>query len=296
VALFTKQKLSDAERQTWSAQLLEVSAAELSEFGELPTLGSTWEEHDAEFNRLYAFVYYPKFGILAGAEMHADGLRLSGFRIVKARFETNYGGMILLADEVEDLPADMSPGAAYWVVNTGELDDDGRQIWGFQYLASSWKYLKSSLMARVKEWDLVNRRNQLNWSKFFNFAAFAILAILTVIALWPIVGDVILGAVLGEAINIGGVATAAFGSLGAAYAGNKLWLGISRALADQFDTVVDDQFINAADQFNDGGSVLVFVGNVLETRDEAPENPPELVQGGGYGALLLAAAALIFLF
>jgi hypothetical protein len=295
VALFTKQKLSDAERQTWSAQLLEVSEAELSEFGELPTLGSTWEEHDTEFNRLYTFVYYPKYGILAGAEMHADGLRLSGFRIAKARFDTNYGGMILLADEVEDLPADMSPGAAYWIVNTGELDDDGRQIWGFQYLASSWKHLKNSLMARVKEWDLVNRRNQLNWSKFFNIAAFAILAIVTTIALWPIVGDVLLGAALGEAINIGGVATAALGSLGAAYAANKAWLGISRALADQFDTVVDDQFINAADQFNDGESVLVFVGNVLTERAEAPLDPPELAQGGGFGALLLAASAILIL-
>lgn len=295
MALFTKQKLSDAERQTWSAQLLEVSVAELAEFGELPTLGSTWEEHDAEFNRLYSLVYYPKYGILAGAEMHADGLRLSGFRNIKASFDTEYGGMILLADEVEELPADMNPGAAYWIVNTGEEDDDGRQVWGFQYLASSWKHLKNSLMARVKEWDLVNRRNQLNWSKFFNFAAFAILAIVTVIALWPIVGSVALGVVLGETVSVGAALGAAGAALSAAYAANKVWLGISRELADQFDTVVDDQFINAADQFNDGSSVLVFVGNVLTERTEAPLNPPELDQGGGLGAVLLAASALLIL-
>ena len=293
MALFTKQKLSDAERQVWSAQLLEVRLAELDRFGEFPTLGDTWKENDSEWNRLYSTVYLPKYGILAGAEMHADGLRLSGYR--QYLFDVAYGGMIILADELDELPADMSPGGVYWIVNSGEFDEAGAQIWGFQFVASSWKYAKSSMIARVKEWDLENKRNQLNWSKFFNFAAAAILAIITFIALWPIVGEVLLGAALGEAISIAGVAKVAGAALLGAYTSNRAWLGISRTLADNFDIEVDDEFVNAADQFNDGGSVLVFVGNVLETRDEAPENPPELVQGGGFGALLLAAAALIFL-
>jgi len=300
VALFTKQKLSDSERQTWTAQLLEVRQEEIERFGEFPTLGDTWEENDSEWNRLYSTVYLPKYGILAGAEMHADGLRLSGYRkIPKFINEKGHGyfnGMILLADEVEDLPADMSPGAAYFIVNTEELDDQGRQVWGFVYLNSSWEYLKSSLMGRVKEWDLVNRRNHLNWSKFFNIAAFAILAIVTAIALWPLVGEVALGLALGESVSVGAVFGAAGASLTGAYTANRAWLGISRSLANAFDTVVDDQFINAADQFNNGDSVLVFVGNVLTERDAAPINPPELSQGGGLGALLLAAAALIFLF
>ena len=254
------------------------------------------EENDSEWNRLYSTVYLPKYGILAGAEMHADGLRLSGFRKFPARFEVNFSGMILLADEVDDLPADMSPGAVYWIVNTGDFDEDGSQIWGFQFISSSWKYAKSSMISRVKEWDLENVRNDLNWSKFFNFVAKSILIIITVIVLWPLTGEVLLGVALGETISIIGVFEAGGIALAAAYASNRAWLGISKGLADMHAIDVQDEFLNAADQFNDGGSVLVFVGNVLEERDKAPLYPPELIQGGGFGALLLAAAALIFLF
>ena len=294
MALFTKGKLSDSERQVWTAQLLEVRLAELERFGELPTqLGATWEENDDEYNRLYAFEYFPKYGITAHVVMHEDGLRLSGYR--GYLFDVALGGMILLADELEDMPPEMSPGEVYWIVNSGEFDDDGAQIWGFQFISTAWKYAKSSMMARVKEWDLENKRNQLNWSKFFSFAAAAILAIITFVALWPIVGEVLLGVALGETISVSGLVAASFAALTGAYAANRAWLGASQALSDEFGVSVESQFIDAAEQFNEGGSVLVFVGNELTEQAEAPMDPPELRQGAGLGPMLLAAAALLLL-
>lgn len=294
MALFTTKKLTDSERQVWSAQLLEVRLAELERFGELPTqLGNTWEENDAEYNRLYAFEYYPKYGFQAHSVMHDDGLRLSGYR--EYVFEVATGGMILLADELEDMPSEMSPGEVYWIVNSGEFDEDGAQIWGFQFISTSWKYAKSSMIARVKEWDLENKRNQLNWSKFFNFAALAILAIITFVALWPVVGQVLLGVALGETITLSAALGAATAALTGAYASNRAWIGISNVLSDEFGVDVDSEFIDASSQFNQGDSVLVFVGNELTERMEAPLNPPELQTGGMAPMLLAAAALLLFL-
>lgn len=294
MALFTKKKLTDSERQVWSAQLLEVRLAELERFGELPTqLGNTWEENDAEYGRLYAFEYYPQYGLQAHNVMHDNGLRLSGYR--EYVFEVATGGMILLADELEDMPSEMSPGEVYWIVNSGEVDEDGAQIWGYQFISTAWKYAKSSMISRVKEWNLENKRNQLNWSKFFSFAAAAILAIITFVALWPIVGEVLLGAALGEAISLAGLAKVAGGAVLAAYASNRAWLGISGELAEQFDIDVESEFMDAAAQFNEGQSVLVFVGNELTEQAQAPINPPELQTGGMAPMLLAAAALLLFL-
>lgn len=297
MALFTKRKLSDSERQAWSAQLLEVRRAELDKFGEVPTLGSTWEENDSEWNRLYATEYFPKYGVLAAAEMHADGYRLSGYR--GFLFDVAQGGMIILADELEELPPDMAPGAVYWTVNTGTYDEEGNQVWLFQFVASSWKYAKSHMKDRVKEWDLENKRKGLflqNWDRYFNFVALALLIIVTVIALVPVAYGVALGIVLGETISI----TGAIAALGAgAAAGWGTYGGYLAIAQDKVDLVfgqpdLDAQFVDSTDQFNRGDAVLVFEGNTLTEQTEAPARPAAL-ESGGLTPLLLAASALFWI-
>ena len=287
MALFTKKKLSDEERQTWSAQLLEVRAAELARWGEFPTLGDNWYTHDLEWNRLYNEVYLPQYGIYAGAEMIAQGLRLSGYR--RYLFDgPNMGGMIILVDELDERPADLSKGEVIWAVNLGP-NEDGIDEWGWQYVSSQWKHAKSYMMARVKEWDLTNLRSQLFWSHAFNWIAKAILVIGTAMILLPVLGGAALGLALGEKVSILGLLEA---SKAALISGGVLATAGIGALSDWGEKLgvewTPEEFTDA-DEFNQG--VLVFVGNDLTIQDAAPTNGP--TDSSGLGALLLAAAGLL---
>tara|TARA_Y100001963_G_C6762379_1_gene440229 strand:+ start:586 stop:1455 length:870 start_codon:yes stop_codon:yes gene_type:complete len=286
MALFTKKKLTDEERQSWSAQLLEVRQAELERYGEEPTLGATWDDHDRAYTELWATEYYPKYGILAWSEMAHDGFYPSGYR--KFLFQGGRGGFILLVDELEDAPSELVPGQVIWVVNLGE-DEQGQTIYGYQMVSSSWKSAKNYMRDRVKDWDLENTRLGLSWDKFFNWVAVGILTVLTVIALVPIVGGVALGVVLGEAISISGAAAAGFAAVTTAWTAYAA-LPIDDILAqlgDQYQ--VDPYFADLPGQVDQG--VLVFVGNELTEQASAPINSPS--DSSGLGALILAAAGLL---
>lgn len=286
MALFTKKKLSDEERQAWSAQLLEVRQAELDRYGEEPTLGATWEEHDATYNELWATEYYPKYGILAWSEMAADGLHLSGYR--KFLFQGGLGGFLLLVDELEDAPTELTPGEVLWVVNLGQ-DEEGQTVYGYQMVSSAWKSAKKYMKDRVKDWDLENTRLGLNWDKYFNWIGIGILSIVTVIVLVPIAGGVALGIAAGEAISISGVAAAGAAAITAAWGAYAALPvdDILQQLGNQYE--LDPYFEDLPGQVNEG--VLVFVGNELTEQTHAPTNSPS--DSSGLGALLLAAAGLL---
>ena len=309
MGLFTKKKLSDAERQAWSAQLLEVRAAELVEYGEGPTLGPTWEAHDAEYTRIWAEEYFPEYGYLAWSMMAADGLRSSSYRsIVPGE------AMLMLESELEEPPNDWISGGVYWVVNTGELAEDGSQIWGYQYVAADWSSFKSSMKSKVKEWDLENTRktNKLwkdAWNRYYKWIALAIVAIVVIIVLAPIVAGVALGIVLGETVSVVGAVAAG----GAALAGSGMLAsasGILESFGGFFESqaAIDDPlFIDSVANFNEdraeiigeinssGTAVMTDDGEVILT-DQAPVNPPELNSGGGFVPLLVAAASyMIFI-
>lgn len=300
MGLFTKQQLTDAERQAWSAQLLEVRTAEFDHFGASPTLGDNWDTHDQEWNRLYAQEYLPRYGILAGSEMHADGLRLSGYR----RFVFGeLGGMIVLASEITDAPADWKAGEVYWIANTGEFDEDGDQIYGYQFISSSWKYAKSHMRERVKDWDLINQRLGLglaNWNKYFKIVAAAILGILIVISLVPIIGGLALGAALGETILVtgsGGLLEALAGAaVGASAAYAALNLDRIEGFLEKHVVGSDPMYSDVDSQFGSENLVPVFEGNTLHFEDNAPANPPALASGDSFFAILAVAAGfLLFL-
>ena len=307
MGLFTKKKLSDAERQAWSAQLLEVRAAELAEFDDEQLLGATWEEHDSEWARLY-YEYYVAYGILAYNEMRADGLgHTSGYRkYIEGE------GMLVLADEMENPPTEWSPGSVWWIVNTQHLDENGDQIWGYQYVSASWATATKYMKDRVKDWDLENTRktNQLwkdDWNRYFKLVALAIVAIVVIIVLAPIAAGVALGIALGETIAIAGVSAAATTAL----AGSSLLASATNVLGfgeNLFGTPeVSAHFVDGLAQFgDDGGSTIindilespevpVFTpGGELVSLEEAPTSPSALSSGGGIGLLLVAAAALLF--
>jgi hypothetical protein len=303
VGLFTKKKLSDAERQAWSAQLLEVRAAELDEFADEDTLGSTWEEHDEEWSRLF-LEYYVEFGILAWNEMAADGLRISGYR----KFIEGEA-MLVIENEFEEPPAEWAKGSVWWLVNTHQLDENGDQIWGYQYVAASWKEATGYMKDRVKDWDLENTRktNKLwkdDWNRYFALVALAIVGIVAVIILAPIAAGVALGVALGETISVGLLASAVGTGLAQAAAFGDKYLSWGENLFGEPEVSAD--FIDALGAFDDGGGatiddvinspgVPVFTpGGELVALDEAPTNPAALASGGGLGLLLAAAAALTF--
>lgn len=293
MALFTKKKLSDAERQAWSAQLLEVRAAELDRYGDQPTLGENWEEHDAEWNRLFAMVYAPQYGYVGAAiEMQKEGLRLSGYR----KFVEGEA-MLLLADELDDLPLGWVSGQVYWVINSGQVDDDGQQIWGFQFVAEQWKYARDEMKKKAKDWDLENTRKGLAldaWNRYFKWVALAILAIVVVIALVPVIGGVALGIALGETISITGALGAAGAAAGAALGAYGIWHEPISEFFSDITPPVDEFFVGAGDRLETTELIPVFKGNDLFLEPNAPTNPSAL-ESGGLGAALLAAAALLLL-
>ena len=311
MALFTKKKLSDAERQAWSAQLLEVRAAELAEYGEAPAWGQSWEEHDAEFWRLYQEQYLPQYGLYAQAMMAADGLREAGYRAF-----VEGAAMLMLADELEQAPSDWSPGQVWWIVDTGAVDSNGNQVWGYQFVSSSWKEATRYMRDAVDRWDLENTRktNQLwkdAWNRYYKWIAIAIVAIVVIIVLAPIVAGVALGIALGEAISLAGVAAAAGGAL----AGSGLLMSAKNALNAGGELLggmqeeVDPFYVDAAAQFQgddatsvlvgeiaSSGSAVVGAGGKITLVDDAPSDPPELNESGGFVPLLLVAASyLIFI-
>ncbi len=276
MGLFTKKKLSDAERQAWSAQLLEVRAAELLEFGDTPQFGDNWDAHDAEWMRLFYEEYLPQYGVAVAAPMMAaDGLRLSGYR----KFLEGTA-MLMIADEVEDGPVEWSPTQVYWCITSDETDANGAQIWGYQLVADDWSSAKSYMKARVDEWGLENTRktNQLwkdAWNRYYKWIAIAIIAIVVIIVLAPVIAGVALGVVLGETISVAGALAA--GS--AALAGSGMlasatgWLDNAGDLFESAINPVDELYQDSAAQFNENRSVLI--NEITEDSNSVPVFQPD---------------------
>ena len=302
MGLFTKKKLTDAERQAWSAQLLEVRAAALEEWEDEVILGDTWDDHDAEYNRLLATEYWPVYGITAWAAMEADGLRPSHYRKY-----LEGEGMIVLADEIEDKPTAWSAGEVYWIINTHELDDNGDQIWGYQFVATSWKSAKNHMKDRVKQWDLENTRktNQLwkdAWNRYYQWIALAILAIVLIIVLLPVAAAGAVAVALGESISVGLLATEIGAVLGSsALFGATKYLSLGENLFGQPN--VHAEFTDALDVFSEDGGATIGseVGDVpvfqpdgkITLKQDAPSDPSALNSSGAMPVILAAALALL---
>jgi len=300
MGLFTKKQLSDAERQSWSAQLLEVREAELEKFGRNPTLGATWEEHDAEYARLLAVEYWPNYGITSYIVMEQDGYRPSGYRgFVEGE------GMLMLADEIEQPPVDWSPGEVYWILNTREKDDQGDDIWLYQFVSAKWKYATRFMKDRVKEWDLENTRKnwpmyQDLWNRYYKLVALAIIAIVLVIVLWPIAAGVALGVALGETISVVGVAAAISSSTLLATAIQYSDVGLNLLGEPEVKSV----FTDAPSLFNEDDSTATLEEEILSAptavfqpdgelllTDNAPTSSPST--STAFAPLALAAVGLL---
>jgi len=308
MGLFTKKKLTDLERQSWSAQLLEVREAELERFGEAPTLGTTWDEHDSAYGALF-LEYYTEFGVLAWDEMDQDGHRPAGYRAFLLG-----QGMIMLADEVEEPPTDWSPGEVYWVVNTGEFDANGDQIWLYQYVSSSWSDAKKYMKDRVKEWDLENTRktNKLyleHWNLYYKIVATAITIIVGIIVLFPVIAGGLTALALGETVSLTGAFAAGSKALATslAFANTALLTGVGGAIFQQFSPEADS-FFSGADVIG-GHAALIEAMNAdpegvpvfqpdgeIVMEDNAPTDSPASSSTGGLIPLLVAAAGyMIFI-
>ena len=300
MGLFSKKQLSDAERQSWSAQLLEVREAELERFGRTPTLGATWQEHDAEYSRLLATEYYPTYGITSWLVMEEDGYRPAGYRAF-----VEGEGMLMLADEIEQPPADWSPGEVYWILNTREKDDQGDDIWLYQFVSSKWKHATRIMKDKVKEWDLENTRKnwpyaQDLWNRYYKLIALAIVAIVLVIVLWPIAAGVALGVALGETISVLGVAAAITSSTLLATAIQYQDIGLNLLGEPE----VHSFFTDAPSRFNSDESTATLEDAIMSSPtavfepdgqlllvDNAPTNSPST--SSAFAPLALAAAGLL---
>lgn len=287
MGLFTVKKLSDSERQSWSAQFLEIVQGQREHWGEGPTLGDSWEEHDAEYGRMYLDYIVQYGGAVAAVYLAQDGYRQSGWRAVPLELP----GCILLEAETPDPPPDWVTGGVYYGF---EIDSETGE-WGYIYLDSSWSKAKSTMRGYVKDWDLQNLRKGPARKKFWNFVftivALGILAWAVIFVLLPIA--TFLATIATELGVIG--ATTGLGLLS-----TGTYLG--------FSALGDGDFVEGLGVFGDwwlegvGLSRSEFKDNVpvfqpngeIVLEEDAPTNPPDL-QSGGLGPMLLAAAALLLL-
>ena len=307
MGLLTKKRLSDAERQSWSAQLIEVAEAERKEWGEEPTLGETWTEHDQQYSWLYWTEYYPKFGVLAGVEMAADGHHPAGYR----QFFTEGVSMLILADEIQNISElGWNPGEIYWC-SQGENPEE----WGWQRVAVSWSDAKDYMKDRVRDWDLENeRKNDGLWKKRWNTAflavGLAIAAYLTIFILLPLANVLVvfLAEVLPGVAALGGAGLLGLGgrAVVAGIGDGSLFQGITdvgNVLGD-FTGLGRDDFYDtlAGSNLDPKDPVLVAVregkipifqsnGSVLASDNAPPDSPTS----SGESGLLLAALALLLL-
>lgn len=288
MGLFTTKKLTDSERQSWSAQFLEIVQGQLEHWGDSPTLGGTWEEHDAEYGRLYIDYVVEYGGSLASVRMAEDGFRSSGWRKVPL----DLPGCIILQSETPGAPSSWVKNGVYYGFEDPR-EPDG--TWFYVFVGQSWSNAKSIMRGYVKDWDLENLRKGPAAKKFWNFVftivAVAILALLVIFVLLPIATFIATIAtelgVIGATTGLGLLGTGAYH--GVSQAGDGSFVGGLGEIGDWWLGGVGlsrDEFKEDVPVFQPDGELVL--------QEDAPENPPDLNQSG-IGPLLLAAAALIIL-
>jgi hypothetical protein len=305
VAVFSKKRLTDVERQTWSAQLLEVREAELSEFGPEP-VGGTWVSHDEWYYSQW-ITAVQEYGIaLAGPQLAAQDVRPAGYR----QFLEGEA-MIVLADEMEDPPTEWEKGGVYWIVYSGQVDESGSQVWGWQQVASRWSEAKSYMMDRVKEFDLENHRKTLpyfadRWNFYFKIVATAIVAIVTVIVLLPIAIGAGIGIAVGAKVSLAGAASAGSAALQGSQALQNIagtlgvfggiFGGLVPEAGEQYQGIVEDFSNNNAEivaEIDEANTAYFTANSLVITNGDAPTEGPQ--SSSGFPLILAAAGALVLL-
>lgn len=286
MGLFTVKKLTDSERQSWSAQFLEIVQGQREHWGDSPTLGGTWEEHDAEFGRLYIDYVVEYGGALASVRMAEDGFRSSGWRKVPL----DLPGCIILESETPGAPSSWVKNGVYYGFEDKSQPDG---TWFYVFVGVSWPKAKSIMRGYVKDWDLENLRKGPAAKKFWNFVftivVLAILALFVIFILLPIATFI---AIIATEMGVIG-ATTGLGLLGM----GATW-GVTQIGGGSFGQGLDeigDWWLGGVglsrDEFKEDVPVFQPDGELILQAD-APENPRDLNEGG-IGPVLLAAAALL---